>query len=588
MKVNSFKKLFIKIKSLNHKLQYQVLVSFLILIFIPTILVLVIMYNIYFNFISDKTQMYTSQLINQVNITIDSKLMIYNNLTRQIYSNKAIIESMKKPYKDTYEKYEIQKSVADIMLSLINIDKYVLSSYIMTNDGRVYYSGYGTPYNDGNYEKIRKKAFEADGRVVWIPTEKLQSILNDMGFSAVREIKSQNGTKVGTLVLIISDSFFNDIYKNINLSKTSTNIVVSQDLTVVSSMDKKLIGKQLENDYLKKAVKLKNGSFVEKIGNKKTLIVFSTSNVTGWTFVSYIPLHELLKEVYSIKNIILTIIVIFIIFLSFLIYIFPKKITKPIKNLSEKIKMVQEGCFTITVDDTSEDEIGALSRTFNVMVKKINELVTEVKEKEKEKGKAELLALQSQINPHFMYNTLNSIKFIAILNKQDAIKKMLSAFIKLLRNVAKNGDELITITEEIELLDNYVYIQNVRFGNFNINYEVPEDIKNNKIMKFTIQPVVENCILHGFSEKGMFGEINIKIFIKEEKLYIQIKDNGIGMSQEDLSKLYLGKSDNTYNKMGIKNINDRIVLNYSNKYGISIESTFGVGTIVTIVLPLIL
>ncbi|MCB2354544.1 hypothetical protein [Clostridium estertheticum] len=167
--------------------------------------------------------------------------MRYNNLTRQIYSNKAIIQSMKKPYKDTYEKYEIQKSVVDIMLSLINIDKYVFSSYIMTNDGRVYYNGYGTPYNDGNYEKIRKKAFEADGRVVWMPTEKLQSILNDMGFSAVREIKSQDGTKVGTLVLIISDSFFNDIYKNINLSKTSTNIVVSQDLTVVSSMDKNLI-----------------------------------------------------------------------------------------------------------------------------------------------------------------------------------------------------------------------------------------------------------------------------------------------------------------------------------------------------------
>ena len=532
MKSFNFNRIMDKIKLLNYRLQYKIIISFVIFIFIPTIVVLLVMYNIYFNFMSEKVQMYNYQLISQINTNIDSKLMIYNNLTRQIYSNKDIIENMKKPYHDPYEKSLIEKSVSDVMLSLINVDKYILSAYVITSDGVVFYNGYGTSVPEEDYSSIEQIALKADGRVVWSPTQKNQVVFNELAFSATREIKSQDGSRAGTLVVILKETFFEDLYKNVNLAYKANNFIVSDDLTVVSSMNKDVIGKKLEDKYLQKAVSMKKGSFIEKIGDEENLVVFSTSTITGWTFISTTPVKELLSDVYSIRNILIMILIIFIIFLGFLCYILPRSITMPIEKLSQTIEIVQKGCFTVSVDNTNNDEIGSLSRSFNVMIKKLNELVLEVKEKEKEKSKFELVALQSQINPHFMYNTLNSIKFIAGLNKQTAIKNMVSALINLLKNAAKNNDGLISLEEEMYLLQDYIYIQNIRFGNFNIVYHIPEEYKNYKIIKFTLQPIIENSILHGFSENGMFGEVHIYAFIKDEKLYIVVRDNGRGMDKE--------------------------------------------------------
>ncbi|WP_419294590.1 cache domain-containing sensor histidine kinase [Clostridium diolis] len=537
---------------------------------------------------SEKVQMYNYQLINQINTNIDSKLMIYNNLTRQIYSNKEIIENMKKSYHDSYEKSLIEKSVSDVMLSLINVDKYILSAYVITSDGDVFYNGYGTSVIEDDYSNIEEMALEADGRVVWIPTQKNQAVFNELAFSATREIKTQDGSRAGTLVIILKEAFFEDLYKNVNLRYKSNNFIVSDDLTVVSSINKDMIGKKLDDKYLQKAVNLKNGSFIEKIEDQENFVVFSTSTITGWTFVSTIPVKELLKEVYSIRDMLIMILIIFIIFLAFLCYILPRSITMPIKKLSQTIQIVQKGCFTVSVENTNNDEIGSLSRSFNVMIKKLNELVLEVKEKEKEKSKAELVALQSQINPHFMYNTLNSIKFIAGLNKQTAIKNMVTSLINLLKNVAKNSDGLISLEEEMSLLQDYIYIQNIRFGNFNIVYHVPEEYKMFKIIKFTLQPIIENSIIHGFSEKGMFGEIHIYAFIKNDKLYIEVKDNGTGMEKEILTDLFKKEEGgDRYSKMGIKNINDRIVLNYGENYGLKVSSELNNGTTVTIVLPIL-
>lgn len=576
-----------KIKVLNYRLQYKIIIFFVTFIFIPTILVLFVMYNIYFNFMSEKVQMYNYQLINQINTNIDSKLMIYNNLTRQIYSNKDIIENMKKPYHNPYEKSLIDKSVSDVMLSLINVDNYILSAYVIASDGDVFYNGYGTSVPEEDYGSIEKIALKADGRVVWIPTQKNQVVFNELAFSATREIKTQDGSRAGTLVVILKETFFEDLYKNVNLAYKANNFIVSDDLTVVSSINKDIIGKKLEDKYLQKVVSMKKGSFIEKIGDEENLVVFSSSSITGWTFISTIPVKELLSDVYSIRNILIIILIIFIIFLGFLCYILPRSITMPIKKLSQTIEIVQKGCFTVSVDNTNNDEIGSLSRSFNVMIKKLNELVLEVKEKEKEKSKIELVALQSQINPHFMYNTLNSIKFIAGLNKQTAIKNMVSALINLLKNAAKNSDGLISLEEEMDLLQSYIYIQNIRFGNFNIVYHVPEEYKKYKIIKFTLQPIIENSILHGFSEKGMFGEVHIYVSIKNEKLYIEVKDNGTGMDKEILTDLFTKNDGDRYSKMGIKNINDRIILNYGDNYGLKVSSELNDGTTVTIVLPII-
>lgn len=571
----------------NFKLQHQIVLYFCIFFILPTIIVLVIMYNIYFNYYSNKVQVYTSQLINQVNTTIDSKLMIYNNITRQIYYNTDIINSLQKISPDPYKKMLIEKSVSDTILSLVNVDKYVLSAYILTAGMDIYYVGYGTPAPEENFSKIKELAARGDGRVVWTPTEKTQSVFNDLAFRALREIKSQDGRRAGTLVLIIKEEFFNDLYQNINFGYRSNNFIVTKNLMLVSSKDKKSIGKRMNQTYLKRVVNEGHGNFITSIEGKKSLVVFSSSSITGWTFVSVIPMKEILKDVYTIRNTIALIMLIFLFFLILLTFMLSRRITNPIKKLSDTMKIVQAGHFDVTIENSNNDEIGSLSRSFNTMIGKVNELIQALKEKEKAKAKAELYALQSQINPHFMYNTLNSIKFMAVLNNQDSIKNMVSSLIALLKNAAKNSDELIQIGQEMELIQNYIYIQSVRFGDFSVNYHIPEELKKHKIMKFTMQPVVENSILHGFGGKNIYGNIDIYVEANQEQIIIRVRDNGLGMDQETLSGLFSEKAANGYSEMGIKNINDRIKLNYGEKYGIHVRSEEGTGTEVLIHLPLI-
>lgn len=579
-----------RIRLTNFSLQYRILASFIMLIFIPTIFVLLFIYNIYLNFMSEKVRTYAYETTKEINQNIDSNLKVYTNLTMQIYSNKDIIENMEKSYKDLSEQLEIEKSIRNVLRNLINYDKYVVSSYLISSDGTKYTDGMEFPDIDDRLKYLKIIAEKSDGRVEWVPSEKMKSTFGKdfFIFNAVREIKTSDGTKVGSLMLMLRDDFFEDLYKDINFGNNAKSFIISNDMVVVSSIDKTLNRKRLDDDYLRRVIAMKKGSFINVIDNIRYLVVFSTSDISNWTFVSLIPINELLKEVLGVKNVILLIIILFTTFILILSFIFSSRIAMPVKKLVNAIKQVEEGHFDVSIETRNNDEIGNLSRSFVSMVDKIHGLIRDVKEKEKLKSRAELAALQSQINPHFMYNTLNSIKWIAILNKQENIKNMVSALIDLLKNAAKNNQDVITIRDEIELLKSYTFIQGVRFTNFKTIYNVEKEVMDYKIMKFTLQPIVENSILHGFGKIDRLGEIIISISkLDEKRLHIEIKDNGLGINEKVIGDLLEKEEAAHYNKMGLTNVNYRIKLNYGEDYGLKILSKLGEGTKVELTLPII-
>ena len=201
------------------------------------------------------------------------------------------------------------------------------------------------------------------------------------------------------------------------------------------------------------------------------------------------------------------------------------------------MKRVSEGDLKVLVNDTYEDEIGVISDNFDSMLKRVNELIEKTKLQEVEKRDLEIRMLQAQINPHFLFNTLNSLKWTALMNQDYTVSEGLSSLAELLRNTIIDKNELVTIREELENIKNYVVIQKIRYGNsFDVQYEVDELLLENKVIKFILQPIVENSIIHGIDENKENQKIIIKIMSEEENILISIKDNGKGFNSKEKVK----------------------------------------------------
>ena len=252
------------------------------------------------------------------------------------------------------------------------------------------------------------------------------------------------------------------------------------------------------------------------------------------------------------------------------------------------MKNVEKGNFDETIEIKRNDELYQLGESFNTMVRQIKRLIIERDLKERQRNQAEIEVLQSQINPHFLSNTLNSIRLMAMIAKVDSIKDMTDALIKLVHaSFAKQG-KFIPIAEEIENLNSYLHIMKVRYGDkFDTYFEIEEGLEQYYVLRLILQPIVENSILHGVSELEKKGLIRIKGYKIEHDVFFEIEDNGVGMTQEQVERLLEDDKSNTrgFSKIGIKNVDKRIKLNHGKNYGLKIDSIYGQYTRITIKLP---
>lgn len=273
----------------------------------------------------------------------------------------------------------------------------------------------------------------------------------------------------------------------------------------------------------------------------------------------------------------------------FLSYQIPKSITRPLQKLTEVTEQVAEGNLTVRSDVQTGDEVGVLSDSLNTMIDKINGLLEQVTKEQVRLRKAEFELLQSQINPHFLYNTLDAIIWLAEAGEQKKVVSMVRSLSEFFRTSLNRGKDIIPVKEEVLHVRSYLEIQQVRYQDI-LNYEIdmPEELGRYMIPKITIQPLVENALYHGIKNKRGSGTIHIRGRRQEGLLVIEIEDDGIGISKERLwqvndgirKKVLTGKDI-----YGLYNVNERIRLNFGEEYGINIESTYGEGTVVRIKLP---
>ncbi len=279
-------------------------------------------------------------------------------------------------------------------------------------------------------------------------------------------------------------------------------------------------------------------------------------------------------------------------FIGFVLsFIFGNQVRKPIDRLVRHIGRIAEGDFSQDPAIESGDEIGTLGRVVPAMAGQIEQLMRQRLEDEKEKGSLELKMLQAQINPHFLYNTLDSIKWIAVIQKNSGIVKAVTALSGLLKNMAKGFHEKVTIEKELEFVRDYVTIEKLKYAElFDLQIQMDDpELQKAKIVKLTLQPLVENAIFSGIEPSGKSGTILIHIYSEGGLLYLVVRDDGVGIEPEKLKHLLEDTEKLKGDRMssiGIANVDRRIKLTYGEEYGLSIASEVGAYTEITIVVPL--
>ena len=406
----------------------------------------------------------------------------------------------------------------------------------------------------------------------------------------VKALRDMNNKLYGYGVILIPDSELDNFYRYGENQYNSISIIDSNGM-IVSSTDKYQIGEtdtelqKITNEMLEKEITVEK---MEK--NAKTnMVLCKKIPYVDYSLCFTVDANEAIESLYNISTLMWYIAIITGAVLL-VIYILIRRTMSPLRQLGRKMSYVAKGDFNQYAEVTGDGEIQELAKSYNRMLHDINHYVDSIIEIQKQKRQAEIHALQMQINPHYIYNTLTSIKWLIMQGDTVKSTKAIDAFIKLLRSTISKSDEYISVEEEIENLKNYMYINEIRYGEkikteFFISINEPDQLM---IPKMILQPFIVDAFFHGFPE-GQNGEIFVCVREKAEKLIVEIIDNGVGMDERQVNELENGKSSRKsehFTGIGINNIRDRLKLIYENQYELKIKSSLGEGTTVTVVLPI--
>lgn len=323
----------------------------------------------------------------------------------------------------------------------------------------------------------------------------------------------------------------------------------------------------------------------EKIGEHE-LKSSIQAPLTGYGFHSVVNRDVLTGDIRRAGSRILLFSVLLLLLSGVSIWVIVRNMLTPLQQLEEAMQQVSRGDLTIQTEVYQNDEIGRLAADFNSMVRQLDSLIGELVTQKMLKREAEMEALQYQIQPHFIYNTLNTIKYAAILQNAKEIAQLLEAFIELMQLTARNQGTFIPLERELHMVDNYVRLQMFRYANsFEVEYDIQPETKRCYIPNLLIQPLVENAILHGIDLKKENGRIEISAMQIGDTLAVRVQDNGRGLSQEEMQNLMTGQKRSKFSGIGIGNVRERLRLYYGTRAELRFHSENGSGTTAVITLP---
>lgn len=400
-----------------------------------------------------------------------------------------------------------------------------------------------------------------------------------------RTLTLDDGSPYGIIYFTIKEKDFEKFYDYFTV-EINDIVLLDENNVVISSNKKGNIGLRQEGFDSNISELIERKEVSKSYSSKESTILIQRLPYCSLTLCGTVDNYKALKKMYDVSKIIYICMIITLVILVVIFFIV-RQMTNPLYVLTEKMSNVRSGNFDEYVEVSGPEEVKELSSTFNYMIKDLNKYVYELVKVQKEKRVAEIHALQMQINPHYIFNTLSSIKWLIWQGNGEKSINAIDSFIVLLRNTISKTDEFITVEEEIENLKNYVFINNIRYGDkVIVEYFVMPNCNDYLLPKLILQPFIENAFFHGFpsDEEG-----KIQVFVKEqgECIRFEISDNGVGIEEDKLDSLKEKKSIRSahFTGIGINNVDDRIKLIYGSDYGVEIKSEVKKGTTVLVLLP---
>ena len=393
-------------------------------------------------------------------------------------------------------------------------------------------------------------------------------------------------------VLLIDLNFnaVEELLESVHLSQTGYTYIISNDGDIVYHPKEMLIAEGSMEEDLDSVSTHVFGSYISEFGGRERLTIIQTVEQTRWRIVGVAFMDELLEPLRMFRTSLIVIMVLSVIVAVLLSNIISKWITKPLRKLEAGMRSVQNGNFSVKEPVDGSKEVVSLSQSFQAMVQRIEELMEQVRTTEALKRQRELDALQAKINPHFLYNTLDSVVWMAETGNSKGVVKMVTALASLFRISIAKGHDTITLKEEFSHVRSYLDIQSMRYKDkFTYSIELPRELEKQPTIKLLVQPIVENSIYHGIKYLQDEGIITIKAEDRGDRIAMIISDNGVGMRKETLNSLLDRNSTHEHssegNGIGLLNIDERIKLSYGEEYGLSITSEPDEGTTVMIIIP---
>ena len=588
-KPNLITRMFGKFKSI----QSTMLVSFSALMVLAMLVFMVIAMRYTSGTIYENSINYMSQIIQQVNYDIDTYIEYMENISSIIAKSsdvpRYLFDQNQTEAEREAEKERILTQFQTIMESrddIYNVAAVAKNGRYIINRGDDELTGYVDIESLDWYQA----AMESKSGIAVSSSHVQNAIQSSYKWVITLSralVNNQTGEREGLFFVDLNYSAISDLCNNNSIEEKGYIFVLDAEGNIVYHPKQQLMYGGLKTENIDAIMECEEDSLIIDEGGESKLYTMSKSKRTGWTVVGAAYTSELLKNNEQAQMWYLLVASILLLAVIGISGIISREITKPIRSLRDSMRKVQNGQFDTHVEVITENEIGSLGRSFNLMTSEIRALMEQNVYEQKQKRKSELKALQAQINPHFLYNTLDSIIWMSEAGENDEVVEMTSALARLLRQSISNDQEEVELEKEIEYVKNYLTIQKMRYKD-KLEFFIYADprVAHVPVIKLVLQPLVENAIYHGIKYKETKG--NLKIYAKpvDGRVEIVVADDGIGMDEDVMEHIFdEHRKEQKRNGVGVPNVQKRLQLQYGSEYGIRYESVKGAGTKVVITIP---
>lgn len=584
----------------NMHIRTRLLLFFIMIVMLPTSIILLAVYDRSTGIISASINASLESNMNMIETNIMQKFEVVNDISTYIYMNPEVVQILSDNRPADYQKSDLVEEMASLDKVMENymvsgiIGTSVLPKIYMLNRPEYLMFNFTDKVSDLSLVEKEKwyRELPASGRYTVVGAVKGSE---SGSFNTIKTAKRLYGLKNpdipfrALLTVDINISDFVDIIKKVSPLRNSPIYIVDEKFVVEVSSTSELLGMNLYEEKLLKTDLKKQDysyiSFVEKQNNADIMVACKRIEDLNWTIIAMCPLNEMYGELIEFKKIVYIVLALCIILTIFLALLLSENISYPIRKLVTSMSSVDNINFDILIEYKRNDEFSYLIQAYKDMLNKIKGLIGKLYISESNKRKAELNALQAQINPHFLYNTLDSVNWLALKLNAAEISTMVTSLSDFFRYSLNKGKNIISLNDEKKQVESYLTIQKIRFRD-KLDYFIcfPPDILQCLTVKLVLQPLVENSIIHGIEKKRGTGFIKISAEKVGNDITICVSDNGAGADTDEINKM-LEEGNDISGSFGIKNVNERIRQTFGEQYGIRFYQGEPCGVAARILIP---